>query len=202
MKPTLIVYSTTDGQTLRICERLQTLLAQHQLPVQLMPVAAAQTLDVSAFGVVVLGASIRYGRHQQEVYRFVVRHKATLHERPSLFFSVSAVARKPEKQSAQGNPYVRKFLRQTGWQPQHVTAFGGRIDYPLYAWLDKQIIRLIMRLTNGPSDGRSCNEFTDWQQVEALGQKVAELQWQWGHARCGKDGSRSDESRRPAAVRC
>lgn len=174
MKPTLIAYSTTDGQTLRICERLQAALVQQQLPVQLMPVVAAQTLDMAAFGVVVLGASIRYGRHHPEVYRFVAQHKAA-GQPPVLFFSVNAVARKPEKRSAHSNPYVRKFLRQTGWQPQHVAVLAGRIDYPRYGWLDKQIIRLIMWLTGGPSDGRGCHEFTDWQEVEALAQTVAQM---------------------------
>lgn len=175
MKPTLIAYSTTDGQTLRICERLHAVLAQQQLPVQLMPVAAAQTLDMAAFGVVVLGASIRYGRHHPEVYRFVAQHKAAWQWQPVVFFSVNAVARKPEKRSAHSNPYVRKFLRQTDWQPQHVAVLAGRIDYPRYGWLDKHIIRLIMWLTGGPSDGRSCHEFTDWQEVEALAQTVAQM---------------------------
>lgn len=175
MKPTLIVYSSTDGQTLRICERLHAVLAQRQLPVQLMPVAAAQALDLTAFGVVVLGAGVRYGRHRPDVYRFVAQHKAALQRRPVVFFSVSAVARKPEKRSAQSNPYMRKFLQQTGWQPQHVAVLAGRIDYPHYGWLDKQIIRLIMWLTDGPSDGKSCTEFTDWHQVEALAQTVVQM---------------------------
>lgn len=174
MKPTLIVYSTTDGQTLRICERLQAVLLQRQLPVQLMPVAGAQTLDLAAFGTVVLGASVRYGRHQPEVYRFVAQHKAALQQQ-AVFFSVNAVARKPEKRGAHSNPYVRQFLRQTDWQPQHVAVLGGRIDYPRYGWRDKQIIRLIMWLTGGPSDGKSYNEFTDWQQVEALAQTVVQM---------------------------
>lgn len=175
MKPILIVYSSTDGQTLRICERLQAVLAQRQLPVQVMPIAAAQTLDLAAFGVVLLGASVRYGRHRPEVYRFVTQHKAVLQRQPVVFLSVNAVARKPEKRSAQSNPYVRKFLRQTAWQPQHVAVLAGRIDYPRYGWLDKQVIRLIMWLTNGPSDGHRCHEFTDWQEVEALAQTVAQL---------------------------
>lgn len=178
MKPTLIVYSTTDGQTLRICQRLQAALQQRQLPWQLLPVGDALGMDVSAFGMVVIGASVRYGRHRQEVHDFIIRHKAALQQRPSFFFSVSAVGRKPGRQTAQTNPYVRKLLRQTAWQPHHVAIFAGKIDYPRCSWRDRQIIRLIMWLTNGPTDVRGCTEFTDWDQVDALGRLIAQQQEQ------------------------
>ena len=174
-KPVLLAYSTTDGQTLRICQYLQAELQAQQQPVQLMPVGAAQTLDLSAFGVLVLGASVRYGKHQQEVYRFVAAQQAALQRQPSLFFSVNAVARKPHKRGAQSNPYVRKFLQQVAWQPQHVVALAGRIDYPRYGWLDRQMIRCIRWLTKGPTDVRRCTEFTDWNQVKALAQTIAAM---------------------------
>ena len=114
MKPTLIAYSTTDGQTLRIAERLQAVLQARQLPVQVVPMRTAKTMDLSGFGVLVLGASIRYGKHQQEVYRFVAAHHQVLQRQPSLFFSVNAVARKPNKRSVRTNPYVRT----DGWDDE------------------------------------------------------------------------------------
>lgn len=176
MKPTLIAYSTTDGQTLRICQRLQAILQQQQLPVQVMPMDAAQKTDLSTWGVLVIGASIRYGRHQKEVYRFIARHGELLQSHPNLFFSVNVVARKPEKATAQTNPYVRRFLREIAWRPQRVAVLAGRIDYPCYGWIDRQAIRLIMSLTGGPTDVRSCTEFTDWSRVDALGREIADLQ--------------------------
>ena len=179
MKPTLIAYSTTDGHTLRIAERLQTFLLNQQLPVQLMPVREAHDLDLSSFGVLVVGASIRYGRHQQEVFRFIEKHGAALQGQPSVFFSVNVVARKPAKRTAQTNPYVRKFLGQIAWKPHHVAIFAGKIDYPRYGWLDRQVIRLIMMMTKGPTDVRSCTEFTDWDQVDALAREVAARQRAW-----------------------
>ena len=176
MKPTLIAYSTTDGQTLRICQRLQEILLYQQLPVHVVPIEVAHEADLSAYGVLVVGASIRYGRHQKEVYRFIARHEAALQRHPNLFFSVNVVARKREKATAQTNPYVRRFLREIAWKPQQVTVLAGRIDYPRYGWLDRQAIRLIMSLTGGPTDVRSCTEFTDWNRVDALGREIAALQ--------------------------
>ena len=174
MLPTLIAYSTTDGHTLRICQRLQQTLYSRGQQAIVMPVAQAQSLDLAAFGVLVLGASIRYGRHQREVQRFISQHHAALNRQPSVFFSVNAVARKPERRSLHTNPYVKRFLHGLAWQPQHVAILAGKIDYPSYGFLDRHMIRFIMRLTGGPTDRRSTTEFTDRTQVEALGQHIAD----------------------------
>ena len=174
MLPTLIAYSTTDGHTLRICQRLQQTLYSRGQQAIVMPVAQAQSLDLAAFGVLVLGASIRYGRHQREVQRFISQHHAALNRQPSVFFSVNAVARKPERRSLHTNPYVKRFLHGLAWQPQHVAILAGKIDYPSYGFLDRHMIRFIMRLTGGPTDIRSTTEFTDWTQVEVLGQHIAD----------------------------
>ena len=45
-------------------------------------------------------------------------------------------------------------------------AVAGRLDYPHYRWLDRQIIRFIMKMTGGPTDPRSCVEFTAWKAVD------------------------------------
>jgi menaquinone-dependent protoporphyrinogen oxidase len=37
------------------------------------------------------------------------------------------------------------------------------------------MIRLIMFITNGPTDPETVIEFTDWQQVEAFGRRVSEM---------------------------
>ena len=71
------------------------------------------------------------------------------------------------------NPYLRKFLRQIRWKPAHLAVFAGKLDYPHYHAFDRLMIRLIMRLTHGPTDPRAVIEFTDWQQVEAFGRRIS-----------------------------
>ncbi len=39
------------------------------------------------------------------------------------------VARKPEKNTPETNPYLKKFLKQISWQPMELAVFAGRIDY-------------------------------------------------------------------------
>ncbi len=99
-----------------------------------------------------IGASIRYGHHRPAVKAFIDRHQAALEARPNAFFSVDAVGRKPHKRQADTNPYVRKFLGQIRWKPQQLAVFGGKIEYPRYGFFDRNMIRLIMWITGGPTD--------------------------------------------------
>ena len=170
----LLLYSTIDGQTRRICERLQQVLQQAGQVAELVELRDDEPLvDAAAFDQIVIGASIRYGRHRPAVHRFIKHHRALLDSRPNAFFSVNVVARKPAKNTAETNPYVRKFLRQTGWVPRLTGVFAGRIDYPACRPVDRQVIRFIMWMTKGPTDPKARVDFTDWAAVERFGERLA-----------------------------
>ena len=170
----LIAYSTTDGHTPRICARLQHVIEGQGHVVTVVPLGEAETLDLNRFDRIVLGASIRYGKHQPQVAQFIARHQPVLDRTTAAFFSVNIVARKPEKNRPDTNPYLRKFLRQIAWKPAHLAVFAGKLDYPRYRPFDRFMIRLIMWMTKGPTDPNAVIEFTDWQQVEAFGRQVCE----------------------------
>ena len=171
----LIVYSTTDGHTREICNRLRGIFEQQAHHVTLVPVVDAMDAELENFDKIVVGASIRYGKHRPEAVAFIERNAQLLNRKPSAFFSVSVVARKPAKNQPHTNPYVRKLLRRIAWRPREVGVFAGKIDYPRYGTLDRIIIRFIMWLTGGPTDPKAVVEFTDWQQVEAFGRRIANL---------------------------
>ena len=171
----LIVYSTTDGHTLRICEALRGLIEPQGHQVTLVPVAQARDAELGPYDKIVVGASIRYGRHSPMLVDFIERNAQALNRKASAFFSVSVVARKPEKNQPHTNPYVRKLLRRIAWRPRAVGVFAGKIDYPRYSPMDRMIIRFIMLLTGGPTDPKAVVEFTDGRQVEAFGRLVAKM---------------------------
>ena len=166
MATTLILYSTVDGHTRKICSHLAQTLAAAGESVAIRPIDEADDAMIAAAGRIILGASIRYGHHRPNVRAFIDRHQALLEARPSAFFSVNIVARKPEKRTAATNPYVAKFLRTIRWQPRLVGVFAGRLDYPSYRPFDRFMIRLIMRITKGPTDPSTVIEYTDWAQVD------------------------------------
>jgi menaquinone-dependent protoporphyrinogen oxidase len=171
----LIAYATTDGHTRRICERLKQVMESPQRQVTVALLADVDALDLAEFDRVVIGASIRYGHHQPIVAEFIGRHQALLESRPSAFFSVNIVARKPNKNTPETNPYMAKFLKSITWKPGLTGVFAGKLDYPKYGFLDRQMIRLIMLITKGPTDPKAVVEFTDWAQVEAFGREVCEI---------------------------
>ena len=175
MSRILIAYSTTDGHTPRICERLKQVIEQQGHAATVVALAQADALDLPSFDTLVIGASIRYGKHQPQVGQFISRHQALLESKANAFFTVNIVARKPEKNRPETNPYLIKFLRQITWKPKLLGVFAGKLDYPRYGFVDRTMIRFIMLMTKGPTDPTAVVELTDWQQVEAFGRQLSEL---------------------------
>ena len=128
--------------------------------------------DPAAFDRIVIGASIRYGKYRPEVFRFIEAHREALERMPGAFFSVNVVARKPGRNTPESNPYIPTFRRNTTWVPEAMAVFAGKIDYQRYRYFDRQVIRLIMWVTKGPTDPAACVEFTDWADVERFAYRV------------------------------
>ncbi len=175
MPAILILYSTVDGHTLTICRTIKERVERSGHTVTLASIEDAGTVDPRHFDKVVIGASIRYGKHRPSVLQFIDANLPLLDSKPNAFFSVNIVARKPEKNRPDTNPYLRKFLQKTPWKPRLLGVFAGRLDYPRYRPLDRMMIRLIMRLTNGPTDPSAVVDFTDWQQVDRFAQSIAAM---------------------------
>ena len=169
----LILYSTTDGHCLKICERLRDRLQRGGHAVTLVSVADEPDVDPEPYERVVIGASIRYGRHNPAVLAYIKRYAAALADRRGALFSVNLVARKPGKDEPGTNPYFKRFLRKLPWRPELVAVFAGKLDYPRYGAFDRALIRLIMWITGGPTDPGAVVEFTDWDKVDAFAARLA-----------------------------
>jgi menaquinone-dependent protoporphyrinogen oxidase len=168
MPRTLIAFSSVDGQTRKISLRLKELLERDGQQVVLVEIGAQAAVDDGPFDRIIIGASVRYGKYRPDVYAFIDRHRAAIEAAQNGFFSVNLVARKPGRATAESNPYIGKLVQKSGWSPKHVGVFAGMLDYPRYGFLDRQVIRLIMWITSGPTDPTVREEFTDWQAVESF----------------------------------
>ncbi len=175
MAKILIIYSTTDGHTLEICRRLKQVVEPSDHRVSIISMTDEPYLDLEPFDKIVVGASIRYGKHRPYVYEFIKRNKQILDSKPNAFFTVNVVARKPEKNRPETNPYLIKFLKQISWRPRELGVFAGKIDYQKYHFWDRQMIRFIMWITQGPTDLETVVEFTDWKKVEAFGRLISSM---------------------------
>lgn len=174
MSKILLTYFSVYGQTRKICETLQGELARQGVTAELRPLDEAQA-GLDAYDAIVIGASIRHGKHNPAVFDFIARHRALLEAKPSGFFSVNLVARKPEKNTPATNPYVKAFVARSPWKPKLLAVFSGNLDYQRYKPFDRAAIRFIMFLTRGPTDPQTNTEFTDWNEVRRFAGQIAAL---------------------------
>lgn len=168
----LLLYHGVYGQTRKICERLQSELTALGDSAEVVPLPG-DGADPADFDAVVIGASIRNGKHNPAVPEFVRRHRELLESKPSAFFSVNLVARKPAKNTPATNPYVKAFVARSPWKPALLGVFGGNLDYQRYRWSDRHIIRFIMTLTGGPTDLATNVEYTDWDEVRRFAARIS-----------------------------
>jgi len=172
MSGSLIIYSSTDGQTKIICEKIKN-FSKNSESIKLISLEEANDFDLQPYENIIIGASIRYGKHNKNLYKFISSNKDTLEEKRSAFFSVNVVARKSEKNTPETNPYMKKFLKISNWKPDKLGVFAGKVDYPNYGFFDKYIIRLIMFITKGPTDTSKSFEFTDWSKIEDFARELS-----------------------------
>ena len=171
MSNSLIIYSSTDGHTKSICERIIN-FSDNENKVKIVSLNEAANFNLSKFNKIIIGASIRYGKHSKDLYKFIELNKRILDSKDGIFFSVNVVARKSEKNSPETNPYIKKFLKISNWKPDKIEVFAGKVDYPNYNFFEKYIIKLIMFITKGPTDTSQSYEFTDWSKVESFAKEI------------------------------
>ena len=167
----LIIYSSTDGHTKKICEVIkENLINKGEL--HLTSIENVPETNIQLYDYIIIGASIRYGKHNRKVFDFIEKNLNIIEKKKNAFFSVNVVARKNEKNTPETNPYIKKFLSKTRWKPKKLGVFAGKVDYPNYSFLNKQIIRFIMFITKGPIDTSKSFEFTNWDNVKKFAQEI------------------------------
>lgn len=174
MSKILLLYSSVYGLSKRICERLQAHLAEKGESAEVHALVD-DTVDPAAFDAIVIGASIRQGKHNPSVLAFVQKHVALLEAKPSAFFTVNLVARKPHKNTPETNPYLRRFLATCPWQPKLLGVFAGELDYSRYGPMERRMMQFIMWINQGPTDPTTRVQFTNWSEVERFAGRVGAL---------------------------
>ncbi len=169
-----IIYSSVDGQTLKICNKLRDEFQQNNQNIELFSIKDFNG-DVTNYDRLIIGSSIRYGVHNKEIIDFINTNKKQLDSIKTAFFSVNLVARKPEKSTPNTNPYVLKFFKTIDWTPTIVGVFAGKLDYKKYPFFDRIMIQFIMWMTKGPTDSNTKIEYTNWDKVTEFGKRLRDL---------------------------
>lgn len=175
MKKALLLYSSTDGQTIKICQHIIKELSEFDC--ELKDIEEVSDLDWGSYEFLAIGASIRYGHLSKSLYRFIEANLEQLQKHKVAFFCVNLTARKEEqgKDTPEGSVYMKTFLKKSPWTPSLLGVFAGALRYPQYRLLDRLMIQLIMKLTGGETDTSKEVEYTNWNKVSLFAQKLKQL---------------------------
>jgi len=173
--PILIAFVSHDGQTARIAQRIGVKLAERHLAVDVVDLSR-KTCTPDGVRAVVLGSSIRYGRHPRRLKAWIGRHRDALNRLPGAFFSVSLVAASTRDQDrGVADRLAAAIPAETGWRPNLVQSFAGAVRYQQYNALIRLVMRRIVARSGGRTDTREDHEYTDWAAVDAFAGHIAAL---------------------------
>ena len=156
---TLVVHSSRHGSTQGIAERIAAALREQDLETDVRAVRDAP--DPGAYGAVVLGSAVYFGKWTKEATSFASTHRETLAARPVWLFSSgpTGTEMKPEHVSLKDALDVR-------------TAVGARDHRVFFGAIDPDGLslkeRLIVRGVKAP-----VGDFRDWDQIERWAKEIA-----------------------------
>jgi menaquinone-dependent protoporphyrinogen oxidase len=163
----LMLYSTREGQALRIAEFMADLAEEAGHPVELADLARQSGAVTGSPAAVLVTASIHMARHGKEVARWVAANGPLLDRTSSAFLSVSlSAAQESKRDDARG--YVDDLLAETGWRPGLTGLAAGALRYTSYGFIRRTMMRKIAEEGALPTDTSRDHEFTDWADVWAF----------------------------------
>lgn len=170
----LIIYATTEGQTREICNYISK-EAQKSGHEVVLENGIENPPAPEGFDVVVLASSIHLD-FQESIDHYAKKHIEQLNQMPTIFLTVSlAVVTDEPETKKELLETTEKFLEETGWKPDHIEHVAGALRYSKHNFLKKYIMRLIAQKTGRQTDTTTDQEYTDWDQVKGVVEKIESL---------------------------
>ena len=171
-----VFYATTEGHTRRVAERLVAIFRDRGFTSRAIDVGSSDVdhVDWARVRAAIVGASLHAHRHQRSAGAFVREHAADLNGHPSAFFSVSlaAASASPDERAAAAG-LARDFPSAGGWHADETLSVAGRLAYTQYGIVTRFIMKRIARRHGAPADTSRDHEFTNWDEVARLADRIA-----------------------------
>lgn len=170
MQPILVAYATTEGHTRKVAEFIAERLRIRGHRVDLVDVATANALDVTAaYQAAFVGGSVHQHRHQSALLHFLKSNRDWLASLPVALFSVSlAAARDDMDDRLEALRMANDFIDESGLRPLVTRCIAGALKYTQYDYFKRLIMRMISKQHGGSTDTSKDVEYTDWNDVEAF----------------------------------
>ena len=164
----LISFATTEGQTLKIAERISLQIRERGYEVYLYDTASLMDVpEVAAFDAIIVAASVHEEHHQDSAVNFAAAHLDQLICKPSAFVSVSLSAAMPNGQ-AEAQHYVDRFIAATGWSPAKALLLGGALRWSECDYFQRQVLKHILGKGDVNPGEDFTHEFTDWLALQSF----------------------------------
>jgi menaquinone-dependent protoporphyrinogen oxidase len=171
----LVVHSGRYGQSEKVARFLADDLEQLGFSPDVLGLADfAAPVRQDCDGLIMV-TSVHYGHVRPQSTAWAIRQRDFLATLPTCLVVVSlSNSRSGRADPALSGP-VQSFQAKTGWRPSRIALVAGSVEYPKYGFLDRQMMRQIMKARGGPTDTSASYEYTDWPQVAGIGRDFADL---------------------------
>lgn len=169
----LVAFTTDDGHTAKIAERIALKLRENDCSVEVCDLVHAwPELPVHEYKGVISGGPLHRGKHHPKLFKFATQNCRILNERPSAFFSVSLSAAGRDEQQDDATRCLEEFLRDTGWNPSASTIIAGALLYQKYGFFKRWMMKMIIkRGGTGDTDTSRNYVYTDWDAVDGFARR-------------------------------
>ena len=172
----LVAFTTYDGHSRKIAERIASTLRENNCAVEVCDLARLPPeRPVHEYDGVIAGGPLHGGKHHPQLLKFATQNCDALNEQPSAFFSVSLSAAGNVEQQGDATRCLSEFLDDIGWKPSATAIVAGALLYRKYGFFKRWMMKMIVkRGGTGDTDSSRNYVYTDWDAVDEFAKKFTE----------------------------
>jgi menaquinone-dependent protoporphyrinogen oxidase len=179
MRPVLVLYSSSEGQTRKFAARVIEYLTLRGKEARVDDVEnPIELVNAANYRAVVLVASVHLGQHASQMMSFVRRHRDELARLPAAFLAVSLAAASAEderqdhsrhaRSSAEVKSAIHDFLERTGFAPSRILPVAGTLLYKRSGQFTRFVMQHIAADTDRGPEGERDFERTAYDRVDGF----------------------------------
>ena len=170
----LVAFTTYDGHTAKIAERIASTLRHADCAVEVCDLARSRPeRSLEDYDGVIAGGPLHGGKHPPQLVKFVSENLVALNAKPSAFFSVSLSAAGNDAQQDDATRCLNEFLGETGWKPRSTSIVAGALLYRKYAFIKRWMMKMIVKRGGGDTDTSRNYVYTDWDAIDQFANEFA-----------------------------
>lgn len=170
----LVAFTTYDGHTAKIAERIASTLGHADCAVEVCDLARSRPeRSIEDYDGIIAGGPLHGGQHPPQLVRFTCENLAALNAKPSAFFSVSLSAAGTDAQQDDATRCLNEFLRASGWKPSTSTIVAGALLYREYGFIKRWMMKMIVKRAGGDTDTSRNYVYTDWDAIDHFANEFA-----------------------------